>query len=359
MRQLDVFAASPPPFAGRTDYRGISLYSPNREPCELDLSDNTNLWGAPPVALWSMQRALSADVTRYPAVYADKLREAIGGYLGVDTTWIVTGCGSDDVLDFTIRAFAEPGQVFAYPSPSFAMVETFARVNGLTPLPIPLTDELEPNVDGFLAVGASVIYLCSPNNPTANSFARGAVERIVAESTGVVILDEAYSEFAEWDCIDLLLRSERLIVTRTMSKAFGLAGVRVGYAVAPPHLAREIAKSRGPYKVSSIGEKAAITALTEDRAWVRERVLDVQDMRRRFTPALQERGLRPLPSQANFILVPCEGAESVSARMRQLGVAVRPFAALSGIGDAIRITLAPWPILEQCLAALDQALICG
>jgi histidinol-phosphate aminotransferase len=332
------------------------VYGRNREPCSLDLSDNTNLWGSPPGARAAVDRAFSADMARYPDAYADRLREAIAAYLGVDCSWIVTGCGSADVLDFTIRAFAEPGQVFAYPTPSFALVETFARLNGLTALAIPLTRTLEPDVSAFLAIGASVIYLCSPNNPTGNGFSPHLIERVLAGSPGVVILDEAYAEFGPRNCIDLLRRSDRLVITRTMSKAFGLAGMRVGYAIAPPALAREIAKSRGPYRVSSVSESAAIAALTQDRDWVRDRIIEVQEVRSRFTSALEERGLRPITSHANFVLVPCEAAERISTLMRREGVAVRAFTALCRIGDAIRVTMAPWPGLERCLSALDKAI---
>lgn len=358
-RDAESIVAFHDPIQGRPGYRGISLYSPNRKPCSLDLSDNTNLWGSPPAARASIHGMLSAGAPRYPAVYADALRRKIADYLGVDPSWIVTGCGSDDVLDFTIRAFAEPGQVFAYPTPSFSMVETFARVNGLTPLAIPLTRKLEPNVDAFLALRASVIYLCSPNNPTGNSLSPALIARIVADSSGVVIVDEAYAEFAATNCIDLLLRSQRLIITRTMSKAFGLAGLRVGYAVAPPPLAREIAKSRGPYKVTSISESAAIAALREDLEWVSDRIREVQALRECFISALQQKNLRPIPSQANFVLIPCKGAERISTLMRDAGVAVRPFTALCGIGDAIRITIGPWPGMQRCLSALDEALGCA
>ena len=342
----------------RESYKAISLYSPNRAPCRVDLCDNTNLWGAPPAVRRLVESASDPAITRYPRAYADELKRAIAEYLNVPSGWVVTGCGSDDVLDSAIRAFSEPGQVFAYPDPSFPMVEIFARMNGLVPQPIPLRGDYDVDADAFIASGASVIYLCSPNNPTGTLLSRASVERIIADAPGIVILDEAYAEFADEDFLELLSGSDRLILTRTLSKAFGLAGLRLGYAVAAPDLAREIEKSRGPYKVSNLAEQAGIAALTEDRQWVSDRIADARDARARLTRELSLREFAPIESQANFVLVPAQGADRMSAHMRKLGVAVRPFPRLTGIGDAIRITVGPWSMMEECLAALDEALSC-
>jgi histidinol-phosphate aminotransferase len=340
----------------RASYREISLYSPNRAPCRLDVSDNTNLWGPPPAARWLLGAAADPVITRYPRAYADDLKAAIADYLNVSAASVVTGCGSDDVLDSAIRAFTEPGQILAHPNPSFAMVEIFARMNGLTPLAIPLETGYDVDADAFIASGATVIYLCSPNNPTGTTLARRTVERIVNNSPAVVIIDEAYAEFADGDYLDLLAGSDRLIITRTLSKAFGLAGLRIGYAVSSPALAREIEKSRGPYKVSSLAERAAIAALTEDRGWVVDRIADARESRAKLTHELRNRGLAPIQSQANFVLVPVPRADRVAVRLREIGVAVRPFPALYGIGDAIRITVGPWPMMAECLTALEEVL---
>jgi histidinol-phosphate aminotransferase len=340
----------------RASYQAISLYSPNRAPCRLDLSDNTNMWGVPPTVRSLLGFTADSVITRYPRAYADDLKRAIAAYLKVDPACVVTGCGSDDVLDSAIRAFSEPGQSLAYPDPSFAMVEIFARMNGLTPLAIPLTGDYDADADAFIASGAPVIYLCSPNNPTGTTLSRRSIERIIENAPGVVILDEAYAEFADGDCLDLLPASERLVITRTMSKAFGLAGLRVGYAVGAPGLVREIEKSRGPYKVSSLAERAAIAALTEDRQWVEDRIAEARDSRAGLSRALEKRGLAPLPSQANFVLARVQRADRLTARLRENGVAVRPFPRLAGIGDAIRITVGPWAMMEECLAALDGVL---
>ncbi|MGH7483217.1 MAG: histidinol dehydrogenase, partial [Longimicrobiales bacterium] len=234
----------------REAYRAIALYSPDRTPCALDLSDNTNLFGVPPAAAQAIRDAATPAMSRYPSAYAEDLRTTLAAYAGVDRTEIVTGCGSDDVLDSAIRAFSEPGDRIAFPDPSFAMIPIFARMNGLDPIPVPLTHGLDIDPDALLATGARIIYLCSPNNPTGTIASQAAIDRIVERAPGAVILDEAYAEFAYGGCIGRAPLSERLLVVRTMSKAFGLAGLRIGYAAGPARLVAEVEKSRGPYKVS-------------------------------------------------------------------------------------------------------------
>jgi histidinol-phosphate/aromatic aminotransferase/cobyric acid decarboxylase-like protein len=146
-----------------------------------------------------------------------------------------------------------------------------------------------------------------------------------------------------------------VLAVRTLSKAFGLAGLRIGYAVGAPELVAEVEKSRGPYKVSALAEEAATLALTEDLPWVREHIAEVLHNRSRFASELGERGFFPLPSDANFLLVPVTNAGEIAARMRAAGVAVRPFTALAGIGDALRISIGPWPLMMEVLDALESA----
>jgi histidinol-phosphate aminotransferase len=268
------------------------------------------------------------------------------------------------VLDSAIRAFADPGARIAYPDPTFPAIPLFARMNALEPVPVPLTASYDADADGLLATGARIIYLCSPNNPTGGVLSRAAVERIVAEAPGIVILDEAYAEFAARDATDLLARSDRLLISRTMSKAFGLAGLRVGYALGAPGLVAEVEKSRGPYKVNALAELAAVTALSEDMGWVRTHIAAALENRSRLVGSLRALGLAPLESEANFVFVPLAGAPRVAKRMRELGVAVRPFEGLPLVspalsasgGDALRISVGPWPAVQAALEALEAAL---
>lgn len=340
----------------RESYSSISLYAPNRTAAAIDLSDNTNLWGVPPEALHAIADATSPMVTRYPDVYAARVKQAIADYVGVSSDMVVTGCGSDDVLDSAMRAFGEPGDTVAYPDPSFAMIPIFAKMNGLIGKSIPLTSTNDADSSEYVSANAAINYLCTPNNPTGASFSRTAIEQVVAGTDGIVIIDEAYAEFASTDCLDFLTRSPRIVITRTLSKAFGLAGLRIGYAIGDPAIVAEIEKSRGPYKVSTIGQHAALAALTDGRRWVHEHIRQAVINRETFVESLRTIGLAPLPSDANFVLVPVSDAQEWDNRLRAAGIAVRPFRSLPRIGDALRISIGPWHMLEKCLAAMREIL---
>jgi histidinol-phosphate aminotransferase len=342
----------------REAYRGISLYAPDRSPCAIDLSDNTNLFGVPPVAMSRLQRAKASTISRYPSLYAGGLKSALAAYRGVDVSEVVTGCGSDDVLDSSMRAFAEPGDVIAHSEPSFAMIPIFARMNGLRAVGVPLLPSYDIDAEALLATGARIIYVCSPNNPTGTLASTSAIRRVLSGSPGLMILDEAYAEFHGSPLvIDAELRG-RLLVVRTLSKAFGLAGLRIGYATGPAALIAEVEKSRGPYKVNALAEQAAVAALTEDREWVDRHVAVAVSNRERFADALRKLGLAPIASTANFVLVPVPDAQQIGASMRRAGIAVRPMPALPVVGDALRISIGPWPMMETALAALRVSLAC-
>jgi histidinol-phosphate aminotransferase len=341
----------------RAAYRSIAVYSPNAAPAAIDLSDNTNLWGAPPNALREILATKISTVTRYPALNVPDLKAAIAEYLDVTPEMIITGCGSDDVLDCTMRAFGDPGDVLVHPAPSFGMIPLFATVNGLQPVAVPLTDTLDANAEGMIGARAKITYLCSPNNPTGNALRRETIEHVVDETQGLVIIDEAYTEFARTNCLELLQRSPRVLITRTMSKAFGLAGLRVGYGVADPAVIREIEKARGPYKVNALAAQAATTAFRDDRAWVDKHVREAIENRTTLIAELSALGLSPIPSDANFVCVPVLGAARIDQAMRERGVAVRAFEGLPQVGDALRIAVGPWPMLSECLRVLREILV--
>jgi histidinol-phosphate aminotransferase len=339
----------------RAMLRDVVPYPTERVPCEADLSDNTNLFGAPPAALRELAISGRDEVARYPGVYTRRLREALAEYAGVRHDEVVTGCGSDDVIDSAIRAFAEPGESLAFSDPTFSMIPVFARVNGVVPIPVSFTDSLDIDPDALLATQARVIYICSPNNPTGVSPSRTAVDRVIAHAPGLVIVDEAYAEFAGGGRVGEAPRFGRLLVTRTLSKAFGMAGLRIGYGTGSAELVREVEKVRGPYKENGPGERAAASALREDVQWMRELAAHATDIRERFAAALRGRGFLPVPSAANFVLVPVEDAALMGSVMRKGGIAVRPYPALRGIGDTLRITVGPWPVMERVLDALCAA----
>ncbi len=348
----------------RAAYDSVSLYDPLRTPVALDLTDNTNLWGMPPVAERAMREIPVASVARYPTLYGTELKHALARHMGVTPNMIVTGCGSDDILDSAMRAFGAPDDLIVGSDPSFAMIPIFAQMNGLRwrpvaelPTTVPSIAPMpQPDISALLSARARIIYLCSPNNPTGSLIARAHIERVVREAAGVVFIDEAYAEFAGVSSVDLVNHSDRLLIIRTMSKAFGLAGLRIGYAVGQPALVREVEKSRGPYKVNAIAERVALAALQHDREWIDTHVALAVALRERLAGQLRTMGLSPMGSAANFVCVPMPNAVAVGQALRARGIAARPFPMLPRVGDALRISVGPWPVLEQLLAALPPAM---
>jgi histidinol-phosphate aminotransferase len=351
----------------RHDVRALPLYAPDAAPCAVDVSDNTNLWGTSPAARRALREVPDSALARYPSLYSAPLRASVLRYAGLAGTaevGVVTGCGSDDVIDSTMRAFGAPGDRIAFSAPTFSMVSTFARLNGLEPVAIPLTATYDVDADRLVHIGAKITYLCSPNNPTATTLSRAAVEYVAEHSDGIVLLDEAYAEFAPETFVDLVARFERLIVTRTFSKAFGLAGLRVGYGVGSTAIVGLVERARGPYKVTALAERAVLAALEESDdalGWMRTHAALAIENRERLTAELRTRGFMALPSAANFLFVPTAKAVALSRGMRERGVLVRAFTGLprdlealaASNGEALRIGVGPWETMQAVLDAVE------
>ncbi|MFL5619689.1 MAG: pyridoxal phosphate-dependent aminotransferase [Gemmatimonadaceae bacterium] len=357
----------------RARVRGLPLYAPDVAACAVDVSENVNLWGSPPASLRGLASVPVERVSRYPSLYSTPLRDAVLRYLGLASTsgiGLVTGCGSDDVLDAAIRAFGEAGDEVAFVAPTFVMIPIFTRLNGLVPAPVPMGPNYEVDPQRLVDRRAKITYLCTPNNPTSTAMSRQAVEYVVEHATGLVVLDEAYAEFAPDVFTSLVTRSERLLVTRTFSKAFGLAGLRVGYGVGSSAIVDAVTRARGPYKVNALAEAAAIAALSDGPdalGWVAGRAALAVTIRERLASALREFGLEPAPSAGNFLFVPTSRAPGIARAMRERGVLVR---ALSGLpkdvlalqaaaGNALRIGVGPWESMERLLDAIREALACA
>jgi len=342
----------------REDYSPLRPYDPGRSPIALDLSDNTNLWGAHPAALEMVRMAPPEALTRYPSVYGSDLKDAVAAKYGIPVENVATGCGSDDLLDSVFRASTTPPGRMSFPAPSFSLVTLFARMNGLETLPVPWRmAEVDPA--RLLLEEPDLVYVCRPNNPTGTSLERDWIRGLLAlggPEGPIVILDEAYADFGEDTFLVEASSSDRLLVLRTFSILYGLAGIRIGFAVGSKAIVEEVEKSRGPYKVSHVAERAAVAALEDNSRWADQVRNETLENRERLSKELWSRGLHPLPSQANFLLFPVEPASAadINRALRDHGVAVRPFPRLPDVGDALRITIGPWTLMERFLRALDQ-----
>ncbi len=342
----------------REDYSSLRPHDPGQSPIALDLSDNTNLWGAHPAALEMVRKAPPEALTRYPSIYGSELKKAVAAKYEIPVENVATGCGSDDLLDSVFRASTVPPGRLSFPAPSFSMVTQFARMNGLETLPVPWPmAEVDPA--RLLLEEPDLVYVCRPNNPTGISLERDWVRGLLAlggPEGPIVILDEAYADFGEDTFLVEASSSDRLFVLRTFSILYGLAGLRIGFAVASQAIVEEVEKSRGPYKANNVAERAAVAALEDSSGWADQVRAETLDNRERLSEELRSRGLHPLPSQANFLLIPVEPASAaeVNRALQDHGVEGRPFSQLPGVGDALRITIGPWDVMERFLRALDQ-----
>jgi len=246
------------------------------------------------------------------------------------------------------------------------MIPVFARVNGLRPIAVPFRDEnFDIDAEQLVDSGAKLIYVCAPNNPTATTVSRAALEYVIERAPGIVIVDEAYAEFAPAVHVDLAAQRSRVLVTRTLSKAFGLAGLRVGYGVGHASLTGAVERARGPYKVTAAGERAALAALDDGPAglgWVREHARLAIEARDRLLDSLRALGMQPLPSVANFVLVPHPRASAIAHQLRAQGIIVRVVADLPrspsplapGAGFALRMGVGPSSAMTRLVSALAE-----
>jgi histidinol-phosphate aminotransferase len=357
----------------RGEVRVLPRYTPDATACAVDVSDNVNLWGTPPAALRALADAPALALSRYPSLYSTLLRDAVLRYVGLahaSEIGVVTGCGSDDVLDAAMRAFGNAGDEIVFAAPTFAMIPIFGRLNGLVPFAVPMSEGFGVDPQQLVDRRAKITYLCTPNNPTSTALAREVVEYVAANASGLVIIDEAYAEFAPETFIALVERHERLLVTRTFSKAFGLAGLRVGYGVGSDMVVDLVTRARGPYKVNALAESATLAALGDGAdalGWVSRHAALAVRSRERLSAELRALGLEPVPSAANFLFVPTARAQALALAMRDRGVLVR---ALSGLprdiavldasqGCALRIGVGPWDVMQRVLDVLGEALACA
>ncbi|MFQ5742861.1 MAG: histidinol dehydrogenase [Acidobacteriota bacterium] len=351
--------AHPAPLSPRRpSYSQIELYDPGEDPRLLNLADNTNLFGAPPVATRALRRLRSEALSSYPAVYSEPLKRVLAKHLGVSTDNIATGCGADDIIDSAVRAFCEPGERLVHIEPTFSMLPTFAHMNGVTPVAVPLAADFRLPAEELRAAAGRLIYICRPNNPTGTLFEKAPIEQLARHADALLLIDEAYVEFSGASLVAWASASGRVVIVRTLSKAYGLAGLRVGYAVGPAGLILELEKSRGPYRLSAAAEAAAMAAVERGTDWVDGVVTRVRRNRSRLAARLESLGLRCWPSATNFLLFPAPGGDAAGfcAALRKRGIGVRAFPSLPQTGDCIRVTIGPWALMERFLEATRELL---
>jgi histidinol-phosphate aminotransferase len=308
------------------------------------LASNEGPFGPLPAAVAAFE-ASTRELNRYPDAGGMRLREALALRFGVSVEQVVLGNGADELIRFAALATLDPGDRAVYPWPSFQSYPTAVAAAAGEAAEVPLRDRAF-DLDALLSVcnGSKLVYLANPNNPTGTLVARDEIRRFVAELPAHVlcVLDEAYAEYAvdEPAGVELVREGhERVCVLRTFSKVYGLAGLRVGYAIASPQIADALNRVRPLFNVNQPAQEAALASLHEIEA-VRRRIAHTRDARDHLHDVLATAGLEPIRSHANFVYadVPDGDGDALADRLLHAGFIVR---ALRGFGapGAIRVTV--------------------
>ncbi|HKY37555.1 MAG TPA: histidinol-phosphate transaminase [Polyangiaceae bacterium] len=325
------------------------------------LASNENPLGPSPRAMEAVRRVLG-DSNRYPDGAAYALRQKLAQKHSVSMEEILLGCGSNELLDLAVRTFCTPQRHVVFAEPAFVVYRIAALASGIPFTDVPLTADLVHDLPAMAAAVKSqtrLMFVANPNNPTGTHVGRAAVEKLLREVPPevIVVMDEAYLEYADApdypDCLELRGLRERLLVCRTFSKIYGLASLRVGYAVAPRAIIDYMNRVRAPFNVSSVAQAAALAALDDQDHVQTSRSLNGKE-RKRLTETLCSRGLAVAPSQANFILVDVKRpARAVYDALLRRGVIVRPFASLP---SSLRVTVGTERENDRFLSALSEVL---
>ena len=335
------------------------------------LSANENPLGSSLAALEQLEapRGFASGAAPYPDPDSKDLRSALGAVHGLDPARIVCGTGSDELLNLAVQAFAGAGDEVLFSRHSFAVYDIAARRCGAEPVEVD-SRNLAADVDAMLAAvtnATRVVFLANPNNPTGTWLSPQEVRRLHAGLPDDVlfVLDEAYGEYLvpEYQRVgfELAAAHENVLVTRTFSKIYGLAAERIGWATGAPHLIDALNRIRGPFNVTTSGQRAALAAVGDQDFVISSREHNTAE-RGKFVEVIESlgnHGLRATPSEANFVLVHFDGDVSAKAALDALaraGFAVRHLPS-QGLPDALRITIGKSEDMERVAACLRT--LCG
>ena len=300
---------------------------------------------------------------RYHDEFERPLIENLAAYEKHDPDGVLIGNGSNELIFHSLLAVVRHGDTVVVPEPTFSLYrQNITVLGGKTESLMLNAGDFSLNTEAVLSAAkktnARAIVLCSPNNPTANLIPNDEIERVCGEFKGLVVVDEAYAQFADDNASCLLEKNPNLAILRTFSKAFGLAGLRFGAMLASPALAREVGKVQLPHHVSFFTQVAASTLLAHPEVII-ERVESLKTQRQKLIGALAEvPGITPLPSQSNFVLIECDGlsAPQVWERTLERGVLIRNVSNYPGLSRYLRITVGTEEENQALLTALREVM---
>ena len=340
----------------RETVRGMDGYTPGEQPGASDrvvkLNTNENPFPPSDKVMAAIRDVEPESLRRYPNPTADAFRVAAAKLHGVTPAHLICGNGSDDILTIVTRTFVPAGGAIAHPDPTYSLYPVLATLQDARTVTVPWADGYALPIEALLATGASAVYLTNPNAPTGTFVPPAEVARLAAAFGGAVLVDEAYVDFADDHCLRLVADHANVIVSRSLSKSYALAGLRFGYAVAQPAVVEQMMKVKDSYNVDAIA-MAAATAAVLDQKHARFTWDYVRGERARMTDRLEAMGWRVLPSQANFVLATAPDGRGREAYLglKHQGILVRHFDR-PGLADKLRITIGQASENDAVLAGL-------
>jgi histidinol-phosphate aminotransferase len=332
-----------PPFV-RPTVRAMAGYTPGEQPAPgervVKLNTNENPYPPSPRVMQAIRELEAEMLRRYPNPTADAFRDAAARLWKLPSrNMILAGNGSDDILTIATRTFIPPGGVLAYPTPTYSLYPVLARLEDAKVAAVPWDKDYDLPIDALVETKAHAIYLANPNAPTGTFVSPMKVAALAKAFSGVVLVDEAYADFAGDNCVALVKQHENVIVSRTLSKAYSLAGLRFGYAIAQEEVIAEMLKVKDSYNTDALSIAAA-TAAIEDQEYAQGTWEKVKTERERVSSELRQLGWEVLPSEANFVLAaPPDGrGKDAYLSLKRQGILVRYFDQ-PGLNDKIRITI--------------------
>jgi histidinol-phosphate aminotransferase len=302
-------------------------------------------------------RVVQQGLQKYPDPLATAFRIRASELLGVDPDWILCGNGSDDILTIVTRAFVGTSDMVRFANPSYLLYRTLAEIQGAA------CDMINYNADWSLPDEFAkpndwvrLAYLANPNSPSGTMVPPEKVAEIADALPCPLLVDEAYVDFADTNCLALVAESEKIMVARTLSKSYALAGLRFGYLVAQPQVIHELRKVKDSYNCDALSIAGA-TAAIDDQDWLAETRTKIITTRQRLTDSLRALGFAAIDSQANFVWSPHESVpvEAIYRSLKDAGVLVR-YMRYPDWGDGLRISVGTDEQVDACLALLRTLL---
>lgn len=344
----------------RPNIEALEGYVPGEQPEDpsvIKLNTNENPYPPSPAVMKAIAGMHPEQLRRYPDPRGNRFRDAAARIFGVTRDQVLCGNGMDDILNMTVRAFSGPEAALVYPTPTYTLYSVLAAIEASIVREVPFPPDFSLPTQALAAARGRVTYLANPNSPTGTFVSPQQVGELADRLDGVLCIDEAYVDFARQDCIELARTRPNVLVMRTLSKGYSLAGMRFGFAIGHERLIAGLMKVKDSYNVDAISIAAA-TAAIEDQAYLAESCRKVIAERRRLSTALTGLGLPPLPSESNFLLATCTrpGARELYESLKQRRILVRYFNQ-PGIDDKLRITVGTPEQNDALIGALAQ--LCG